>query len=373
MFKSTGSSHGGDHDMNADDVGTQPEADASMSDGEAIPGRDAGSERADAGRLDAGEPAVIMGAWPGGAPSTADHDMAFGGNLSGLTFRAATASEPELLWAVQNNPARLFRLERDDAGLWTPSSGAFREGKQLLFPDGGGQPDAEGVTFADGAAVYVASERDGRSEDDSRPSILRFDPRGASDALTATHEWDLTGDLPRVDANEGVEAVTWVADTHLVRHHFRDEARGEPYDPAHYPGHGGGLFFVGLEADGVIYVYALDHGDSSAARVATVESGQSHVMGLEFDAGEGALWAHCDDTCGNLTSVLAIAATGTHAGQFVLRASYEPPAPLAELNDEGIALSDCHAGQRTIFWADDAETDGHAIREGAVPCALFAP
>src|SRR5262245_8742831 len=102
VFKSGGSSHGGEptHDMDMNDVDMQRGEDASVSDGEAVPELDAGARQEDAGPVDAGdeEPAVIMGAWPGGAPGTADHDMTFGGNLSGLTFRAATASEPELLW-----------------------------------------------------------------------------------------------------------------------------------------------------------------------------------------------------------------------------------------------------------------------------------
>ena len=43
-----------------------------------------------------------------------------------------------------------------------------------------------------------------------------------------------------------------------------DYDRGMPYDPSDYPGHGTGLFFVGLEATGGVYAFALDLNGSAA-------------------------------------------------------------------------------------------------------------
>ena len=40
---------------------------------------------------------------------------------------------------------------------------------------------------------------------------------------------------------------------------FCDERPFKAYNPADYPDHGTGLFFVGVEANGQIYGYALDH------------------------------------------------------------------------------------------------------------------
>jgi hypothetical protein len=365
------------NDMDMNDVGMSPQPDAGeepeVDGGDADPEGDAATvDSPDAGggsTDDGGEDIpVIMDAWPGGAPTTADRSDTFGGNLSGLTFSAASAGVPEVLWAVQNNPAMLFRLEREQDGEWEPAGRGFRDGKQLLYPDGDGVPDAEGVTFADGAAIYVASERNNDQEDVSRSSILRYE-LSDSDSLTATHEWRLA-DLPEVDPNEGIESVTWVPDAYLTLHHFHDQTRDEAYDPANYLGHGSGLFFVGLEANGVIYAYALDHDGTRAQRVATIESGHPQVMGLEFDREQGALWAQCDDGCGNRTSVLAIAG---QTGQFEMLAMFDPPEELSELNNEGIAFSDCREGERTFFWADDNETNGHAIRASVVPCAPFGP
>ena len=66
-------------------------------------------------------------------------------------------------------------------------------------------------------------------------------------------------------ANLGLEAITWVPDTYLVASGFIDESTGAAYDPSRYPGHGTGLFFVGVEANGIIYAYALDHVDAAAS------------------------------------------------------------------------------------------------------------
>ena len=71
----------------------------------------------------------------------------------------------------------------------------------------------------------------------------------------------------------GLEAITWVPDTFLLAHSFVDESTGSPYAPASYPNHGGGLFFVGLELNGTIYAYALDHTAVTFHRVATITSG----------------------------------------------------------------------------------------------------
>ncbi|WP_433080965.1 hypothetical protein ACQP1P_44695 [Dactylosporangium sp. CA-052675] len=85
------------------------------------------------------------------------------------------------------------------------------------------------------------------------PAVERFDP--ATGAIT--REWNLTADLPPVAANSGLEGITFVPDSYLTAKGFRDEHTGAAYDPATYPNHGGGLFLVGLEANGSIYAYAI--------------------------------------------------------------------------------------------------------------------
>lgn len=331
-------------------------------------GTDAGS---DAG-ADAG---LSFQAWPGVADiSVVDAVSTFTGDLSGLTYEPATASSPARLWAVENGNGLLFRLELI-AGIWTPSSEAgWSLGKALSYPDGTGRPDSEGVTKAGfgSSTVYVASERNNAASGVSRPSILRFDTAQNSATLTATHEFSLVSDLPVVGANLGPEAVTWVSDDYLVAHGFYNESAAAPYAPAAF-NHAGGVFFVGLEANGTIYAYVLDHDHSTAQRVATIQSGFPGVMGLEFDPDVGQLWASCDNTCQNRSTLLAIdeQAGSPTRGRFVLRRGFERPAGLPNANNEGLAFapeSECSGGQKRVFWADDDDTDGYSLRQGFVSC-----
>ena len=310
-----------------------------------------------------------LGPWPGtDATIEVDPDGEFSGNLSDLFYERGAAGEPDVMWAVQNGPSRMYKLTQDSAGLWQR-----QETRSLRFADGTGDVDAEGVTRAElgSTAMYVASERDNLVPLVSRLSILRYDT-SSTGTVTATHEWDVTGDHPEIYANAGWEALTWVPDSFLVAQRFIDETTGQPYDPAQYPDHGTGLFFAGLEADGVIYVYALDHTDASYVRVATIESGHESIMGLTFDRDIGYLWAQCDNECENRVNVLAV----NPSGKFVPRGTFHRPASLENLNNEGIAFVPealCRDGRRAFFWTDDGNAHGHALRADSIPCGAFLP
>ncbi|HEX6273809.1 MAG TPA: hypothetical protein VFZ53_12260, partial [Polyangiaceae bacterium] len=209
----------------------------------------------------------------------------------------------------------------------------------------------------------------------SRPSILRVDVTAAGANLVATHEWNLVTDLPVVGANLGLEAITYVSDAFLVANSFFDESANHTYDPTDYPLHGAGLFFVGLEANGVVYAYALNS-DGTFHRIATIASSHPGMMGLEFDRETGMLWAACDDTANGQLAVLRIDTTPASPafGRFVVQRKFERPATMPNLNNEGIAFApeaECVGGRKAFFWADDGETDGHAIRRDTIPCGSF--
>lgn len=51
-----------------------------------------------------------------------------------------------------------------------------------------------------------------------------------------------------MSANLGIEAVKWVSDANLTG--LTDENTGCAYNPANYPLHGDGLFFVAVEDGG---------------------------------------------------------------------------------------------------------------------------
>ena len=307
--------------------------------------------------------------WPGSATVANVSTYVFGGNLSGL------AEDPSgVLWGVRNGPGALFRLVWNGTA-WTPdSANGWSNGKLVHYPNGTGDADAEGVTFTgDGpaAGIYLSTERNNAANTVSRNTILRVDPTTTGTELTATAEWNLTADLPATGANLGLEAITWVPDAYLVAHGFRDTHLNKPYDPADYPNHGTGLFLVGVEATGAVHVYALDMAGTNFTRITSFPSGFPSVMDLQFDRDLQQLWAVCDNTCNGRHSVLTVDGSGA----FAVAATFERPAGMPNLNNEGFAIApqaSCTDGRKAVWWADDGETGGVSLRSGDVPCTAVA-
>jgi len=320
-----------------------------------------------------------------------------GENSSGATLQPATEAEPAYLWIVKNNPSTLHRLAHGAGGTWGPSSGWPANGLTLRYVNGSSQypgaPDAEGVTKAEWSdtSVYVCAERNGAGG--SRLSILRYDTNGVTAGTTtrdAAREWVLThvaGNADTVDetvaANEGFEGLTWIPDAYLVARQFRTDA-GILYDPnaPEYSGHGSGLFVVALEADAVMYVYALKS-DGTFKRVSKVTAtGLQMIVALEFDRDTGLLWAACDNSvtaCGNKHAVFEVNANplSATAGRLVLRRVYNKPAQLtaSSRNFEGLAIepeSACIDGRKRVFWVNDSGTPGLTLYQGSLPCGCGA-
>ena len=336
-----------------------------------IGGGAGGSVGGAAARGGTGGPATLQ-PWPSaGGVVPVDSASQFPSNLSDLVYQPAAGGAGDVLWGVQNDPAVLYCLLWGGATWSAMTNDAWTNGKSLHYPDGTGSPDAEGLTRAEwsSTAIYVSAERNNSDSMVSRLSVLRYDYTAAGTSLTATHEWNLTKDLPPAGANLGLEGVAWVPDSFLVTNGFSDEEANAAYDPSRYPNHGTGLFFVGLENNGMIYGFALDHSGTGAfQRVATIASGHNAIMSLDFDRDEGNLWAYCDNTCANQAAVLRIGADG----RFMISRLYTKPASLADSNNEGITFapeSECDTqGFRSVFWSDDSDYGGHAIYRGSIPC-----
>lgn len=305
--------------------------------------------------------------WPGpAAVEPAGVAGFFGGNLSGLSYQGAGDDGPAVLWAVRNGPSTLFRLVAEGS-LWVAdTTQGWGNGKTLRYPDGTGEPDAEGVT-AVGNALYVASERNDARGGVSRNSILRFEVGGADETLVATHEWDLTARIPPTGPNLGIEAITFVPDSFLVASGFVDQGTGRGYDPSAHPRSSGGVFLVGVEATGTVHAFVLDHGGGSTG-VADIESGFPSVMALDFDRDEGVLRAVCDDGCDGRHALLEV---DPGSGRFIVTRVVERPRSMPNLNNEGFAVAprrECTGGVRPVYWADDGEAGGHSLRRGWLTC-----
>ncbi|HYI37575.1 MAG TPA: hypothetical protein VEX39_13250, partial [Thermoleophilaceae bacterium] len=326
-------------------------------------------------------PPLVTEPWPGSASvTTVDQANVLGTDVSGLEYEGSGSASPGVLWAVDNGNSLLLRLVWDGIQWVRDTANGWSTGKTLAYPGGVGLPDSEGVTLTDAGAaggVYVSSERDATNSAVSRMSVLRYDVSGAGASLTATQEWNLTPDLPVVGANAGSESVQWVPDSALVESGFVDEATDAPYNPATYPNHGTGLFFVGLEANGSVYAYALDQTSGSFTRVATFASGFPTFGALHWESATNQLWVVCDNNCDGRSAVFEVQTqAGPTQGSFVPVTYYERPTGMANLNNEGFTItpaSECVGASKPVFWADDGNTGGHVLRAGTIACSPPSP
>jgi len=317
--------------------------------------------------------------WPGqNAVVTVDVANTFPSNLSGLFYEAAQGSSPAVLWGALNGPSKIYRLINDGTN-WVPdANNGWAAGKTLHYASGLGSPDTEAVTkaAAGSTALYIASERDNENNGVSRLVVAMFDGTTTTSTISAVRDWDLTANLPVMGANLGLEAIAWIPDSYLVSKGFIDESKNLPYDPASYANHEGGIFFVGIEGNGTIYGYALDHVGGGFTRVATIASGNPGIMDLNFDREVGYLWAICDDTCQGRSNVLDIdTRVGSPTkGKFYIRRGFERPSTMPNINNEGFAITpeaSCVGGFKSVFYSDDSNTNLHAIRRDSIPCGPF--
>lgn len=320
---------------------------------------------------------ITFSTWPGAnAVTNASVKNAFGPNLSGLIYQPAVGTAAAILWAVQNDPSTVYRLTWNGTAFVSATTEGWGKGKELTFPDGSGSPDSEALTRTewDKNELYVATEKNNDVMSTARLSILRYELTGTATTLKATHEWNLTSDLPKAsDANKGLEALAWIPDSYLVARGFYDEASKATYDPSTYADHGTGIFLVGVEDTGMIYGFVLNHSTGAFKRVATFSSGQEGVMDLAFDRETETLWSLCDSACKNRMTLFDIDTVEGSAtkGRFILRATVPPPTTQTSTNNEGITMapeSECANGRKSFFWADDDESNGYAIRRDSIPC-----
>ena len=298
---------------------------------------------------------VLIGSAPGFS-ADALAETVTGRNISGLS-----STGPDRVWAVRDDPSELLLLRRDGAG-WVLADG-WAEGRALHYPDGGGSPDAEAVTTVedDPNGVYVGAERDTDDAAESRNSVLRFDSSVVG-ALTATDEWDLEALLPESDANAGIEGLTWIPDPVLAAAGI-ETAAGSTYDPTVLPGHGSGLFVVGVESTSTLFVVAL-FANGASELVATWDAGLGAVMDLTWSPLLQELWAVCDSACDGRIAVITLG-----PGEVEPSAFLDPPTGSEDRNTEGITISPtCDGGSAWVLRSDDSAESGKAVWESTMSC-----
>ncbi|MBZ5736673.1 lamin tail domain-containing protein [Nocardioides mangrovi] len=310
--------------------------------------------------------------WPGSpSPATIDDECAWvtaesGQDLSGLAF---DPSDANVLYAVKNK-SHVYRLVRSGSTWVKDTANSWGSGKDLRFQGNTGLPDSEGLTVGPDGMLYITTERDNSASGVPLDSILRFDPSASGTTLVATEQWVLTSDLDftNADANLGFEGVTYVPDSFLTGYGFRTDD-GTLYDPADYPDKAlPGLFLGAVEKTGHLRAYVLDT-DGTWARVADIATGMVGVMDASYDADLGRIWAHCDNTCGNATTLLEIGSDG----HVAVDRSYSTPADLPNYNLEGFAvapMSTATDGSREVLWSDDGNRFGHSLWSGTIDVEL---
>ena len=105
---------------------------------------------------------ATLQAWPGDdVVVTVDAVDQFTSNLSGLNYEAGTGANTDVIWAIQNGPSMLYRLVFDGTTMtWVnTATNGWAAGKTILYPNGMGGPDSEGVTTAEAgtSAIYVST------------------------------------------------------------------------------------------------------------------------------------------------------------------------------------------------------------------------
>ena len=253
-----------------------------------------------------------------------------GQDLSGLAFDPTDAN---VLYAVKNK-SHVYRLLRS-GGTWVKdTANGWTDGKDLRFPGNTGLPDSEGLTVGPDGALYITTERDNAASGVPLDSILKFDPTSSDTTLVASDQWVLTvgsrvherGRQPGLrgrrlrarqlpDARPGSAPTTERSTTPRPT-----RARRSPdcsSAPSRRPG---------------TCVPTSSTPTTPSSRVADIATGMVGVMDASYDADLGRIWAHCDNTCGNATTLLEIGSDG----HFVVDHDVQHPHGPAQLQPRGL-------------------------------------
>lgn len=248
-----------------------------------------------------------------------------GEDMSGVDFDANGTA-----WIANNDIGKIYSLSHDVANNTYKLTGEWETG----YPEGGGEPDAEGIVAATNGDIYLSTERNNADKNVSLPSILRFaNPTGKTGVQNAVQEWNLSEFVGDIQPNGGLEAIAQLEDN---------------------------IFVVGVEETGDVIV--VDLSADEPVLVQKYESSFDGVMALDYNAATKKLSVVCDEACDGMSEIL------DWDGEKLSKSDdkiYERPANLDNWANEGFGTYTselkCENGNTvsvtSYLWADDAATN----------------
>ena len=257
-----------------------------------------------------------------------------GEDMSGIDFDAEGNA-----WVANNDAGKIYQLNHDAAADSYELVGQW----DTEYPQGGGQPDAEGIAVADNGDIYLATERNNADDNVSKPSILKFaNPTDKQGTQTALQEWNLSEFTGEIEANGGLEAIEQLE---------------------------GSIFAAGVEETGEVLV--VDLSEESPKLVQKYDSPFEGVMALDYNTESKQLSVLCDEVCDGASEILEWDGAELSKSDEKI---YERPTNLGNFANEGFASKtaevECDNGgtipATSYLWVDDSAADGISLRSAQV-------
>jgi hypothetical protein len=290
----------------------------------------------------------------------------FHADLSGAFWNPRTRR----LWLCRNGPAnstsKLWCLAESPAAPGfivdtRPGPGALSAGRAEWT----GFNDAEALTQADLSSdtVFVLAEGE---------EVIRQYTLAVGGVVQLVRTFNTRPHLP-VSGGQGAEAIAFIPDGHLQHAGF--------LSPAGLPALSqrglGGLFFVGHQNGGRLYVFDLSASDASFSFLGSFPTASTEVKDLFFDRSASQLYIlHGNQT---IQVVSPASAPSVPERRLITIDTFSPPpATPASANIEGLAISDASdrllspARTRSLFLTidDGGSTSLLHFRSWPAPCRV---
>lgn len=264
-------------------------------------------------------------------------------DLSGLFWNPVARR----LWVCRNGPtnatSKVWRLKENGSGGWEVEGGTGPARCEWT-----GFNDAEAITQADLASniVYVMAE----GED-----VIRMYALATPGVVSLVRTYDVHAHLP-TDGGDGAEGLTFVPDGHLIAGGFVNGAGV----PAQSHKGMGGLFFVGHQNGGRVYVFDLSSTDATFIFMGSYRTNATETADLCFDRSTGRLLVlHGNNV--NTIEVCSLASTvsGSERRLATIETIDRPTGSASNANIEGLAVfangdaAGGVSGRRSLFLTID--------------------